>query len=47
MSDRRLYKYTVELYDLWLMLNWKVPWKKAFGTYTKFYPGVYLEELKK
>jgi hypothetical protein len=22
-------------------------WKEEFGTYTKFYPGVYLEELKK
>jgi hypothetical protein len=30
------------------MINYELEiiWKEAFGNYLKFYPGLYLEELK-
>ena len=40
------YKYTVELYDLWLILNWKVPGKKHSGLTRSFILAFIWRNLK-
>ena len=46
MSDRTLYKYTAESYDLWLILNWRVPWKKNLGLTCSFILAFIWRNLK-